>query len=151
MDQKSMLTGRVILLAHNDRDMLDTMAEQLDMCLIHKANDCDSAMQYLLGHTYDFVVLGMEGRDLSELLETCVMREFRTVLLIPTPIPPEALQRCTNLETLYFCPKEKVGKIRDFLEDILLGLRKPGWRRLLERVDIHLLRHVTPHHKNAMI
>ena len=68
MDSKRLLTGRVILLVDNDHDVLDTTAEQLDMCLVHKASDYDNAIQYLLGHTYDCVILGMEGRALAEFL-----------------------------------------------------------------------------------
>jgi len=73
MESKKLLIVRVVLLVENNRDLLDTMEEWLDICLIHKANDRYSALQYLLGHTYDFVVLGMEGKDLSELLEICAM------------------------------------------------------------------------------
>ena len=151
MESKNLLIGREVLLVEKNPDLLDTMEEWLDMCLIHKANDCDSAMQYLLGYTYDFVVLGMEGRDLRELLEICVMRKFPTVVLVPSSIPPEALKTYTNLETLYFHPKEKVTEISGFLEDILLSFRIPGWRRVLERVGMRLLRCITPHHKSAMI
>ena len=151
MDSKRLLTGRVILLVDNDRDVLDTMAEQLDMCLAHKASDYDSAIQYLLGHTYDFVILGMEGRALSDLLETCVLRGVTTVVLVPPPISPESVKIYTSLKTIYFHPKEKIAEIRELLASILTDFKKPRWRKLLERVDAEFLSYITPHQKRTMI
>ena len=151
MRSKSLLTGRVILLVDNDRDVLDTMAEQLDMCLVHKASDYDSAIQYLLGHTYDCVILGMEGRALSELLETCVLRGFPTVVLVSPPVSPESVKIYTSLEFIYFHPRERIAEIRELLASILTELNKPRWRKLLERVDAEFFSHITPHQGNRMI
>jgi len=151
MDSKSLLTGRVILVVDNDGDVLDTMAEQLDMCLVHKASDYDSAIQYLLGHTYDFVILGMEGRALSDLLETCVLRGFATVVLVPPPVSPESVKIYTSLEFIHFHPKEKIAEIKELLASILTELNKPRWRKLLERVDAEFFSHITPHQGNRMI
>ena len=121
------------------------------MCLVHKASDYDSAIQYLLGHTYDFVILGMEGGALSELLETCVLRGFPTVVLVPPPISPESVKIYTSLKTIYFHPKERISKIRNLLVDILTELNKPRWRKVLERVDAEFLSQFTPHQKRTMI
>ncbi len=37
------------------------VAEELDMCLVHKAQDYDTALQYLLSYTYDIVILDIIG------------------------------------------------------------------------------------------
>jgi len=151
MESKRLLTGRVILVVDNNGDVLDTMAEQLHMCLVHKAGDYDSAIQYLLGHTYDFVILGMEGRALSELLETCVLRGFPTVVLVSPPVSPESVKIYTSLEFIYFHPRERIAEIKELLASILTELNKPRWRKVLERVDAEFLSHITPHQKRTMI
>ena len=151
MRSKRLLTGRVVLLVDRDKDVVDAMAELLEMCIIHKANDCDSAIQYLLGHTYDCVILGMEGSALSDLLETCVLRGFPTVVLVSPPVSPESVKIYTSLEFIYFHPRERIAEIKELLASILTELNKPRWRKLLERVDAEFLSHITPHQKRTMI
>ena len=87
----------------------------------------------------------MEGRALSELLETCVLRGFPTVVLVPPPLSPESVKIYTSLKTIYFHPKENIAEIRELLATILTELNKPRWRKLLERVDAEFLSHITPH------
>jgi len=61
MAQKSALTDKVILVVDDEPDVLETVEEELDMCLIHKATDYDTALQYLLSYTYDIVILDIMG------------------------------------------------------------------------------------------
>ena len=51
MSTDSPLKDKVILVVDDEPDVLDTVEEELDMCLIHKAKDYDTALQYLLSYT----------------------------------------------------------------------------------------------------
>ena len=47
MAQESALADKVILVVDDEPDVLATVEEELDMCLVHKAADYDTALQYL--------------------------------------------------------------------------------------------------------
>ena len=48
MTSESPLKDKVILVVDDEPDVLETVEEELDMALIHKAADYDTALQYLL-------------------------------------------------------------------------------------------------------
>jgi hypoxanthine-guanine phosphoribosyltransferase len=52
MDPKSLLKDKVVLIVDDEVDVTDTVEEVLDMCLVRKANDYDTARQYLMSYTY---------------------------------------------------------------------------------------------------
>ena len=47
MSSDSALKDKVILVVDDEPDVLETVEEELDMCLIHKAGDYDTALDYL--------------------------------------------------------------------------------------------------------
>ena len=57
MDTSGLLKDKVVLVVDDEVDVTDTVEEVLDMCFIRKANDYDTARQYLLSYTFDIVVL----------------------------------------------------------------------------------------------
>ena len=70
MSSDSALKNKVILVVDDEPDVLETVEEELDMCLIHKAGDYDTALQLLLSYTYDIVILDIMGVNGFELLKT---------------------------------------------------------------------------------
>jgi PleD family two-component response regulator len=56
MSSESPLKGKSVLVVDDEPDVLETVAEELDMCLVDKAADYNTAMQYLASYTYDVVI-----------------------------------------------------------------------------------------------
>ncbi|MGE5839828.1 MAG: response regulator, partial [Deltaproteobacteria bacterium] len=81
MTAESRLKNKMILVVDDEQDVLDIVSEVLDMCVVHKARDYDTAMQYLLMYVYDIVVLDIMGVRGFDLLRTSVTRGFPTVML----------------------------------------------------------------------
>ena len=67
MTDTSPLKDKVILVVDDEPDLLETVEEELDMCLVHKAQDYETALQYLLSYTYDVVILDIMGVNGFEL------------------------------------------------------------------------------------
>ena len=134
MSSDSALKNKVILVVDDEPDVLETVEEELDMCLIHKAGDYDTALQHILSYTYDIVILDIMGVNGFELLKTAVSRGFPTVMLTAHAITPEALKKSIKLGALSFLPKEKIPELQAFLEDVVLGGGKPVWQKLFDKL-----------------
>jgi len=134
MAKKSALQDKVILVVDDEPDVLETVEEELDMCLIHKAADYDTALQYLLSYTYDIVILDIMGVNGFELLKTAVSREFPTVMLTAHALSPDSLKKSIKLGAVSFLPKEKMSELTSFLEDVVLGEGKPVWEKLFDKL-----------------
>ena len=96
MSTDSPLKDKIILVVDDEPDVLETVAEELDMCLLHKADNYNTAIQYLISYTYDIVILDIMGVNGFELLKTSVERGFPTVMLTAHALTPDALAALTN-------------------------------------------------------
>lgn len=144
MSTDSLLRDKVILVVDDEPDVLETVEEELDICLVHKATDYDTALQYLLSYTYDIVILDIMGVNGFELLKTSVSRGFPTVMLTAHALTPEALKRSIKLGAVSFLPKEKISELRSFLEDVVLGGGKPVWQKLFEKLGSYFNKRFGP-------
>ena len=134
MTSESPLKDKVVLVVDDEPDVLETVAEELDMCLVHKAGDYDTALQYLLSYTYDIVILDIMGVNGFELLKNAVSRGFPTVMLTAHALSPESLKKSIKLGAVSFLPKEKTSELTIFLEDVVLERGKPVWQKLFDRL-----------------
>jgi hypothetical protein len=77
--------------------------------------------------------MGVRG---FELLEQAVKRNFPTAMLTAHSLNPESLKRSIEMGARSYLPKEKLGEIVPFLEDILEeadGLT--GWGGLMTKLE----------------
>ncbi|MCD4717874.1 MAG: response regulator [Desulfobacterales bacterium] len=131
------MKGKAILVVDDEPDVLDTVEEVLDMCLVYKAPDYNSAIQLLLGLTYDVVILDIMGVNGFELLKIAVRRGFPTVMLTAHALTTEALKNSIKLGAVSFLPKDKVLDLPYFLENVVLGGGRPVWKKLFVRLESH--------------
>lgn len=144
MTKESPLKEKTILIVDDEPDVLDTVAEELDMCHTDKALDYDTALQYLASYTYDIVILDIMGVNGFELLENSVDRGFPTVMLTAHALTPEALKKSIKLGAVSFLPKDKMGELKTFLEDVVLGEGKPVWQKFFEKLGSYFNKHFGP-------
>jgi len=134
MSSETLLKGKIILVVDDEPDILDAIAEQLDMCQVHKAKDYDTALQLLASYTFDIVILDIMGVEGFELLKHSVFRGFPTVMLTAHALTPEALKKSIKLGAVSFLPKEKMSEIESYLEDVVLGGGKSAWEKLFDKL-----------------
>lgn len=134
MASESVLKDRLVLVVDDEPDVPETVEEELDICIVHKAADYDTASQYLRNYTYDIVILDIMGVNGFELLRTSVSRGFPTVMLTAHALTPQALKTSIKLGAVSFLPKEKMADLRTYLEDVVLGGGRPVWQRLFDRL-----------------
>jgi CheY-like chemotaxis protein len=134
MGSARLLQDKTILIVDDEPDVLDTIAEQLDMCRVHKAKDYDTALQLLASYTFDIVILDIMGVNGFELLKNSVSRGFPTVMLTAHALTPEALKKSIKFGAVSFLPKEKMPGIESYLEDVVLGSGKSAWEKLFDKL-----------------
>ena len=129
------LKDKMVLVVDDEADVLDSVEEELDMCILHKATDYETALQYLLSYTYDIVILDIMGVRGFELLQQSVSRGFPTVMLTAHALTPEALKKSIKLGAVSFLPKERISELRLHMEDVVTGTKKQVWQKLFDKLE----------------
>ena len=143
-DEKSVLTDKLVLAVDDEADILEIIAAELDMCLVHKVPDYETACEYLTRYRYDAVVLDIMGVNGFELLKKSVERGYPAVMLTAHAVTPEALKTSMELGAVFFLPKEKLTQLKGFLEDVVLEGGKPMWKKFLDRLGSYFDRRFGP-------
>jgi CheY-like chemotaxis protein len=134
MTAESLLKSKLILVVDDEPDVLDLVAEVLDMAILHKARSYDAAREYLLMYSYDIVILDIMGVKGFELLKIAVTRGFPTVMLTAHALSLDALKKAIKLGAVSFLPKEAIPDLPSHLEDVVLGAGKPVWKKVFKRI-----------------
>jgi len=137
MNRESPLKDKVILVVDDEPDVLETVKETLEMCVIDEATDYDTASQYIRMYAYDIVILDIMGVNGFELLKKAVSRGFPAVMLTAHALSAESLKKSIKLGAVSFLPKEKLPDLREFLEDVVIGEGKPVWKKLFDKLGTH--------------
>ena len=134
----SILDGKRILAVDDEPDVLGVLEDEIlqacPTCKIDKATKYKEANELMASWTYDLVILDIMGVRGFDLLKRAVARNFPVAMLTAHALTPEALKRSIELKARSYLPKEKLGEIVPFLEDVLTNEYGPGWKRLFGKL-----------------
>jgi CheY-like chemotaxis protein len=134
----SILNGKLILAVDDEPDVLATLEDEIKgaapNCKFEKATTYEEAVEKLKSKNYDVVILDIMGVRGFDLLDFAVKRNFRVAMLTAHALSPGALKRSFEMKARAYLPKEKLGEVVPFLEDVLKYEYLPGWKRLLEKL-----------------
>lgn len=134
----SILNGKSILAVDDEPDVLAILEDEIlgaaPKCKFEKVTSYEEAAKKLKSETYDVVILDIMGVRGFDLLELAVNRNLRVAMLTAHALSPEALKRSFEMKARAYLPKEKLGEVVPFLEDVLKYEYLPGWKRLLEKL-----------------
>jgi DNA-binding NtrC family response regulator len=135
---ESILNGKSILAVDDEPDVLTVLEEEIldacPRCTFDKATTYEKANGLINSFTYELVILDIMGVRGFDLLKQAVIHNFPTVMLTAHALNPEALKRSIEMGARAYLPKEKLGEIVPFLEDVLKHENLTGWGRLLENL-----------------
>jgi DNA-binding response OmpR family regulator len=136
---ESILDGKRILAVDDEQDVLSVLEEEINTecpnCRFDKATTYEEAATMLKANVYDIVILDIMGVRGFDLLELAASLNFKAAMLTAHALSAEALKKSHDMGARAYLPKEKLGEIVPFLEDILQYDAKSGWRRLLEKLE----------------
>ena len=118
------LTGKKILIVDDEPDILETLEEMLNMCLVDSAVDFKTAEKLLSMNTYDVAVLDIMGVNGYELLTLTNTKGIPSLVLTAYALSPDDLVRSIKAGAQYYVPKHKISEIRVYLSDILHAREK---------------------------
>jgi len=150
---RDILKGRTILVVDDEPDILDTVEEELNMCIVHKAKTAEAALESINKNRYDIVVLDIMGVDGFRILEHTAKNYIPTVMLTAHALTKESLKKAAKLGAASFLPKDKMSELATFLADVIKNDGKSVWKKLFERLSPYFGEKLalTPEEEKAII
>jgi len=145
--EDSPLKDLTVLVVDDEPDVLDAVEDELEMCIVHKAPDYETALQYLLGYKYDIVILDIMGVKGFDLLRISVSQGFPTIIFTAYALTMEALKKTIQLGAVFFLPKEKLPELKGFLEKLIRDKWKSNWMGFFDRLGAYFSKHFGPNWK----
>jgi CheY-like chemotaxis protein len=139
MAKSEILSGKLILAVDDEEDVLEIIQEELSEaadCTLHTATTFEKAQQYLVSYTYDLVILDIMGVRGFDLLRIATNAGFPVVMLTAHAFTPDALKKSIELGARAYLPKEKLGSLAPFLEDVVKLNYQTAWRKALDHVVV---------------
>ncbi len=125
-----------ILIVDDEPDVLESLAELLDICKIESASSFEDGRQKLQARNYDMVILDIMGVQGFELLKVANSRGIPALMFTANALKEESLKKSIEGGAAYFAPKEKMIDIELFVGDIFEAIenKKNPWANLLDRL-----------------
>ncbi len=134
--KKSILKGKEILAVDDDGDVLALIDEELEEygVILDTATSYEGALEKMSGLTYDLAILDIMGVRGFELLTFAINKKIPVVMLTAQAISPESLKKSIELGARAYLPKDQLGGMAPFLEDVLELSYQSAWTRVFERL-----------------
>ncbi len=118
-EEPDTLKGKRILLVDDEPDILGSLEDILDDCVLDKAEDYEAARTLLESRTYHAAVLDIMGVRGYDLLALANQRGVPVLMLTAHALNPENLIKSVKEGARAYVPKDKIADIRIYLRDIL--------------------------------
>ena len=137
MGSEKVLKGKRVLIVDDEKDILEFLAETLDMCNVDTASTYEQAKNLLETKFYHVAVLDIMGVRGYELLEIARSKGIPALMLTAHALSKDSLKTSFEKGASYYVPKDEIGKIDIFLADILdaIDKKKNVWIKWYERLS----------------
>jgi len=130
MPETDLLKGKHILIVDDEEDILESLLDLLDMCLVDTAPDFQTAEKFLAKNKYDAAIFDIMGVDGYKLLEIANQKAIPALMLTAHAMTPDNLIKSIQRGAAAYVPKDKMVDVEDFLIDLIkakqAGHRKNG-------------------------
>ena len=137
MKGERLLDGKKILMVDDEPDVLESLEDLLPMCDVVKTSSFDEAKELMEIQYFDMAILDIMGVQGFELLKISKKKNIEAVMLTAHAQSPENVVKSFKEGAASYLPKEEMGNITIFLNDILEAKEKGKhlWWRWLHRLD----------------
>jgi len=152
--EKTLLENKRILAVDDEPDVLTVLREEISdackSCSFDEATTYEDAMKKLGATHYDIVILDIMGVRGFDLLDAAMKKGLKVVMLTSHALNSDSLKRAYDMKARAYLPKDKLGEIVPFLEDVLKYEFTPGWKRLLDKLESFFDQKFEPDWKNKI-
>ena len=133
---EEVLKDKRILIVDDEPDILETLKELLDMCIIDTAPNFETARKFLKNGTYDAAILDIMGVDGYGLLELTHNKGIPTIMLTAHALSADNLVKSIKEGAQSYLPKDQMADISTYLVEIIAANKKNAGksRKWLERL-----------------
>jgi DNA-binding NtrC family response regulator len=127
--ESEVLKNKRLLIVDDEPDILETLIELLDMCVVDTAPSYETALTFLEKNTYDaaiFDIMGVRGLDL---LKAAVTRGIPALMLTAHALNPAALVQSIRAGARAYVPKDEMADIETYLLDLLAAREDANHKR----------------------
>jgi len=119
MADEGILKGKRVLIVDDEPDILESLEDLLDTCLIDKAPSFETARKFLDKGSYDVAVFDIMGVRGYDLLDLAGQKGVPALMLTAHALNPDNLIRSVKSGARAYVPKDKITDIAAYLSDIL--------------------------------
>ena len=133
------LKGKKILIVDDEPDVLETLCELLDMCVVDYARNFETAERLLKENSYDAAIFDIMGVNGYDLLQMARVRDVPALMLTAHALSPDHLVKSMKGGAFAYIPKAEMVDIAIYVNDViqakLKGDRKSqNWFRKLSAI-----------------
>ena len=135
MTKKDLIKGKKILIVDDEPDILETLEELLPTARITTADSFESAKNRMETEHFDIAILDIMGVNGYELLKIASQKRMTAIMLTAHAFTPEDTMKSHREGAALYVPKDRMGDIVTYLEDVLEAERKgkTTWWRWIDR------------------
>lgn len=132
----NIVEGKRVLIVDDEKDVLDTLTELLEMCSLDAASSFEQGKELLENNYYDVAVLDIMGVKGYELLEIANGRDIPALMLTAHALSEEHLKESAEKGAAYYAPKDRITDIALFVADVLEAREKKKnvWTKWFDRL-----------------
>jgi DNA-binding NtrC family response regulator len=119
------LAGKRILIVDDEPDILEILEEELDMCVLDKASDFETASAQLKTNAYDCAVLDIMGVRGYDLLLIAKERGIPAVMLTAHALSAEDFIKSMQAGADCYVPKEQMIDIGFCVAGAVMNKKEP--------------------------
>jgi CheY-like chemotaxis protein len=133
---EKIIRGRRVLIVDDEKDVLDTLTDLLQVCKIDQASSFEEAKALLETEYYDVAVLDIMGVNGYKLLEIANSKKVAALMLTAHALSEADLKKSAKGGASYYAPKEEINSIAIFVADVIEAVDKgkSAWIRFFERL-----------------
>ena len=113
------LAGKAILIVDDEPDILETLEELLDTCIIDSAPDFDTARRFLKSKPYDGAILDIMGVNGYELLALTHEIGIPALILTAHALSSKNFVKSIINGAYAYIPKHEMTNIYDYLSEMI--------------------------------
>jgi CheY-like chemotaxis protein len=134
---EDIIRGKRLLLVDDEKDVLDTLVELLEVCKLDTASSFEEAKAMLEENYYDVAVLDIMGVRGYELLDIAKEKGVPGLMLTAHALSEADLKKSAEMGASYYAPKDEIERIGDFVADIIVAKEKDRnvWAKWFERLS----------------